>query len=49
VNILLILAAAAVLWTVVRGVLRLTARLFSIGCLALVGIAALAWILGWVG
>jgi hypothetical protein len=46
IQVLLVLAALAVLWTILRAVLKLTARLFMVGCLAIVGIVALVWAVG---
>jgi hypothetical protein len=46
IQVLLVLAALAVFWTILRAVLKLTARLFMVGCLAIVGIVALVWAVG---
>lgn len=42
----LILLALAVVWVVLRVVLKLTARLFTIGCLVLLVLGALAFLIG---
>lgn len=46
-NILFIVAAVAVGWTVLRFMLKLTARLFAIGCALLLGLIAIGWLIGW--
>jgi hypothetical protein len=46
-NVLLIVAAVAVGWTVLRFVLKLTARLFAIGCGLLLALVAIGWFIGW--
>lgn len=47
-NVILILAIFAVTWTFLRTILKLTVRLFRIGCFVILGIVALGWILGFV-
>lgn len=48
-NVLLVLAILAVAWTILRAVLKLTVRLFSIGCFVIVGLVILGWVFGFVG
>jgi uncharacterized membrane protein AbrB (regulator of aidB expression) len=45
----LILVGVAIGWTLLRGVLKLTARLFKIGCLVLLAVVAVVWLAGWLG
>jgi uncharacterized membrane protein AbrB (regulator of aidB expression) len=45
----LILLGVAIGWTLLRGVLKLTARLFKIGCLVLVVVVAGIWLVSWLG
>lgn len=49
VNGVLILIGAIVGWMVLKAVLRVTARLLAIGCLALVVLAGIGFAVGWVG
>ena len=42
-NILIIILVIAVIWTVIKQVFKLTAKVFSCGCLAIVALAAL-WV-----
>jgi hypothetical protein len=44
VNALLLLAALAVGWTLLKVVLRLTMRLFTCGCLAILALVGLIWL-----
>ncbi len=48
-NIILVLAILAVAWTILRTLLKLTIRLFSVGCFVIIVLVGLAWILGIVG
>lgn len=49
VNGVLILIGTIVGWMVLKAVLRVTARLLAIGCLALVVLAGIGFAVGWVG
>ncbi len=44
-TIVLILIGLAIVWTVLRAVFKLTARLFTIGCVALVLLVGAIWLL----
>jgi hypothetical protein len=47
-----ILATAIVLviaWQVLKLVLKSAYRLFQIGCLVVIGILGIAWLVGWLG
>ena len=48
-NVLLVLAILAVAWTILRAVLKLTVRLFSIGCFVIIVLVILGWVMGFVG
>lgn len=48
-NVILILAIFALAWTILRTILKLTIRLFRIGCFVILGIVALGWIFGIIG
>jgi len=48
-NLVLILAGLLIGWTILKAVLKLTVRLFAIGCFTMFVLAALAWVLGWIG
>jgi hypothetical protein len=48
-NVILVLAILAVGWTILRTILKLTVRLFSIGCLVIVGLVILGSVLGFIG
>jgi hypothetical protein len=48
-NIAVALIVVAVGWTFLRTVLKLTARLFRIGCLVLVVLVGVIWLAGWLG
>lgn len=48
-NVILILAIFAVTWTILRTIMKLTVRLFRIGCFVILGIVALGWIFRFVG
>lgn len=48
-GVILVLAILAVGWTILRTILKLTVRLFSIGCFVIVVIVALGWIFGFIG
>ena len=43
-TIALLLIGLAVVWTILRGVLKLTARLFRIGCIAIVLLVGGVWL-----
>ena len=43
-TIALLLIGFAVVWTILRSVLKLTARLFSIGCIAIVLLVGGVWL-----
>jgi hypothetical protein len=44
-TVMLILLGLAVVWTVLRAVLKLTARLFALGCISLVLLVGAIWLL----
>ena len=48
-NLILVLAGLLIGWTILKAVLKLTVRLFAIGCCTLFVLAAFAWVLGWIG
>jgi hypothetical protein len=48
-NVLLVVAILAVAWTILRAVLKLTVRLFSIGCIVIVGLVVLGWFFNIIG
>ena len=48
-NLFLVLVVVAIGWTIVRTVFKLTMRLFSIGCFAIVVLIGIGWIPGLVG
>jgi hypothetical protein len=48
-NIILVLAILAVAWTILRAILKLTVRLFSIGCFVIVVVVLLGWVLDFIG
>lgn len=48
-NVILVLAILAIAWTILRTVLKLTIRLFSIGCFVIIVLVGLGWVLGIVG
>lgn len=48
-NLVLVLAGLLIGWTILKAVLKLTVRLFTIGCCTLFVLAAFAWVLGWIG
>jgi hypothetical protein len=49
IDIVLILVGVAIAWTLLKALFKLTARLFSIGCVVLLGLVVLGWLLGWIG
>jgi hypothetical protein len=49
VRAILIVAAAAVAWMSIRFVLRITMRLFALGCLGLAVLVVIGGIAGWLG
>jgi hypothetical protein len=36
-------------WQVLKVVLKSTVRLLNFGCMAVIGIAGIAWLMGWLG
>jgi hypothetical protein len=36
-------------WQVLKVVLKSTVRLLNLGCMAVIGVAGIAWLLGWLG
>ncbi|MEN8171999.1 MAG: hypothetical protein ABFS03_03875 [Chloroflexota bacterium] len=44
-NVLIGLIVLGIIWAILKGVLKFTAKVFSCGLLVLVGIGFLAWIL----
>jgi hypothetical protein len=48
-NVLLILLAVAVGWTILKAVLRLTARIFAMGCLVLAVLVGIGWLISTMG
>lgn len=48
-NLVLVLAGLFVGWTILKAVLKLTVRLFTIGCFTMFVLAAFAWLFGWIG
>ncbi len=36
-------------WQVLKVVLRSTVRLLNIGCMVMIGLTGIAWLLGWLG
>jgi hypothetical protein len=44
---LLILIALVIGWTILRRVAKLAKRLFAVGCLALVALLLIGWLIGW--
>ena len=48
-NVILVLAILAVAWTILRAILKLTVRLFSIGCFVIVLLVAAGWVFGFIG
>jgi hypothetical protein len=49
VRAILIVAAAAVAWMSIRFVLRITMRLFALGCLGVAVVVVIGGIAGWLG
>jgi hypothetical protein len=49
VRAILVVAAAAVAWMSIRFVLRITMRLFALGCLGLAVLVVIGGIAGWLG
>jgi hypothetical protein len=49
VRAILIVAAAAVAWMSIRFVLRITMRLFALGCLGVAVLVVIGGIAGWLG
>ncbi len=49
VRAILVVAAAAVDWMSIRFVLRITMRLFALGCLGLAVLVVIGGIAGWLG
>jgi hypothetical protein len=45
-NVAVVLILVAVGWAILRVILRLTARLFRIGCLVLLVVVGLVWLAG---
>ena len=48
-NLLLLLAGLLIGWSILKAILKLTVRLFTIGCGTLFILAVVAWLLGWIG
>ncbi len=48
-TIVLIIIGLAILWTIVRAVLKLTAKLFAFGCMAILALVAIGWFLSQIG
>lgn len=49
VRAILVVAGAAVAWMSIRFVLRITMRLFALGCLGLAVLVVIGGIAGWLG
>jgi hypothetical protein len=45
-TVIFVLIGLAIVWTILRVVLKLTMRLFSIGCVAIVILVAAIWLIG---
>jgi hypothetical protein len=48
-DVILVLAILAVAWIILRTILKLTLRLFRIGCLVILALVVLGWIAGYIG
>lgn len=48
-DVVLVLAILAVAWIILRTFLKLTVRLFRIGCLVILGLVAVGWFTGVIG
>jgi hypothetical protein len=49
INVVLILVGLAIGWTILKAILKLTMRLFAIGCLVIFVLVGLGWIIGLIG
>jgi hypothetical protein len=47
-TVIIVLIGFAILWTILRVILKLTMRLFSIGCVVIVVIVLGIWLTGWI-
>ncbi len=47
-KIFLAVIALALVWAIVRAVLKITMKLFAAGCVVLAVLVGIAWLVGWI-